>query len=155
MLEIQSVNQVKTVTKPWGWEKWIQPGSSIYPFVLKQLKLLAGQKTSLQVHKTKSESIIILEGTGRILTYDTPLDCNKFLKKGYSDDNINNIINNLVIINLEPGTVIHTPPGTIHRMIADTDLLYIEASTTELDDVIRIQDDNNRQHGRIESEHNK
>ena len=44
-------------------------------------------------------------------------------------------------------------PGTIHRMIATTDLRFVEASTTHLDDVIRLQDDANRQHGRIDSEH--
>ena len=54
---------------------------------------------------------------------------------------------------LEPGIVFHTPPGTIHRMIATTDLVYVEASTTELDDVIRLQDDANRTHGKIDAEH--
>lgn len=153
MLEIQNFDQVKTVTKPWGWEKWIQPGSNIYPFVLKQLKLLAGQKTSLQVHQTKSESILIVEGTGRIITFEGFFDCKKYLQNGYSDSDMNKIFNQFQIFALIPGTVLHTPPGTIHRMIADTDLLYIEASTTELDDVIRLQDDNKRQHGRIDSEH--
>jgi hypothetical protein len=38
-------------------------------------------------------------------------------------------------------------------MIADTDLLYIEASTQQLDDVVRLQDDQKRDHGRIASEH--
>lgn len=153
MLEIQNFDQVKTVTKPWGWEKWIQPGSSIYPFVLKQLKLLAGQKTSLQVHQTKSESILIVEGTGRIITFEGFFDCKKYLQNGYSASDMNKIFNQFQTFPLTPGTVLHTPPGTIHRMIADTDLLYIEASTTELDDVIRLQDDNKRQHGRIDSEH--
>lgn len=155
MLDIQSFDQVKTVTKPWGWEKWIQPGNSIYPFVLKQLKLLAGQQTSLQVHQTKSESILILEGTGRILTFAGFFNCQKFLANGYSEHDINTIKSQLETYPLTAGTVLHTPPGTIHRMIADTDLVYIEASTTELDDVIRIQDDSNRQHGRIDSEHNR
>ena len=153
MLQIQSFDQVKTVTKPWGWEKWIQPGSDVYPFVLKQLKLLAGQKTSLQVHQTKSESIIILEGTGEILTHFGLFDCKKYLANEYLIEDLDYIKNNLSSLPLTAGTVIHTPPGTIHRMIATTDLLYIEASTTELDDVIRLQDDNNRQHGRINSEH--
>ena len=44
-------------------------------------------------------------------------------------------------------------PGTIHRMIADTKLRFVEASTCHLDDVIRLQDDANRLHGRIDSEH--
>jgi hypothetical protein len=43
--------------------------------------------------------------------------------------------------------------GTIHRMIATTQLLFIEASTPQLDDVIRLQDDANRTHGKIDAEH--
>jgi mannose-6-phosphate isomerase-like protein (cupin superfamily) len=153
MLDIQSADQVKTVIKPWGWEKWIQPGSDTYPFVLKQLKLSAGQRTSLQVHKQKSESIIILEGTGQILTYCKDFDCELYLNNGYTTQDLETIIQNLSSLPLQANTIIHTPPGTIHRMIAFTDLVYIEASTTELDDVIRLQDDNNRQHGRIDAEH--
>ena len=38
-------------------------------------------------------------------------------------------------------------------MIAHDDLHYTEASTTELDDVIRLEDSANRGHGRIDSEH--
>lgn len=153
MINIQFINDIKTVSKPWGEEKWIQPGSNDFPFVLKQLTLLAGNRTSLQVHKQKSESIIILEGTGRLLTYFQFFDCEKFINNQYSKQDLDFIKNNLSDLPLCPGTIIHTPPGSIHRMIAVTDLLYIEASTTELDDVIRLQDDNNRQHGRIDGEH--
>ena len=49
----------------------------------------------------------------------------------------------------------HTPPRTIHRMIAHDDLHYTEASTTQLDDVIRLEDSANRGHGRIATEHEK
>ena len=152
-VEIQTIEQVKTVTKPWGQEKWIQPGSDQYPFVLKELTLLAGQRTSLQVHQVKSESIIILEGTGTLLHYTQDFDCQKYLDHGYSEEEMINIVGDLHSTKLSPGMVFHTPPGTIHRMIAKTRLVYIEASTTELDDVIRLQDDKRRQHGRIDSEH--
>ena len=152
-IEIQTIQQVKTVSKPWGREKWIQPGSKQYPFVLKELTLLDGQRTSLQVHQTKSESIIILSGTGSLLHHKNTFDCKRYLEDGYSEEEISDIISELQLIKLEPGMVFHTPPGTIHRMIAQTDLIYIEASTTELDDVIRLQDDKKRQHGRIDSEH--
>jgi hypothetical protein len=37
--------------------------------------------------------------------------------------------------------------------VAITDLEFMEASTTELDDVIRLQDDQGRTHGKIEFEH--
>jgi mannose-6-phosphate isomerase-like protein (cupin superfamily) len=153
MTELANIETVKTISKPWGYEKWIQEGSSTFPYVLKQLRLNAGKRTSLQVHKFKSESSIVLEGTGILLTYSQNFDCEKFLRNGYSEEEIEHIKNNLTSSLIEPGSVIHTPPGVIHRMIATTDLLYIEASTTELDDVIRLHDDNNRQHGRIDGEH--
>ena len=57
------------------------------------------------------------------------------------------------IINLEPNVVFHVKPGYVHRVIAITDLEFIETSTTELDDVYRLQDDFGRTHGRISYEH--
>jgi len=152
-IEVIDSTNVKIVEKPWGWEKWIQPGNEIYPFSLKQLLLRAGQRTSLQVHQHKSESIIMLEGTGTLLTYPEFFDCELYLNGEYSQNVIDYIINNLTSIPLIPGLIFHTPPGTVHRMVADTDLLYIEASTTQLDDVVRLQDDQKRDHGRIASEH--
>ena len=152
-MAIEFVKDVKVVDKPWGWEQWIQPGSDVYPFVLKQLLLRQGQRTSLQVHQYKSESILILEGTGSLLTYDSFFDCELYLQGEYSDNVIDYIKNNLVVHALKAGDMFHTPPSTIHRMIAETDLRYIEASTQQLDDVVRLQDDRNRDHGRIDSEH--
>lgn len=152
-VKFTSPNEVKIVKKPWGYEKWIQAGDEVYPFALKQLLLVEGQRTSLQVHRYKSESIIIQSGTGTLLTYDEFFDCEKYLAGGYTSEDIEYIINNLRAIPLEPNVVFDTPPGTIHRMVAHTDLYYIEASTTQLDDVVRLQDDKNREHGRISSEH--
>jgi quercetin dioxygenase-like cupin family protein len=148
-----SNEELKVVTKPWGWEKWLQAGDDVYPFVLKQLLLKAGQRTSLQVHQVKSETIMILEGNGTLLTYDPFFDCELYLQGEYSDNVLEHIKDNLVAHPISAGAIFHTPPGTIHRMIAETDLLYIEASTTQLDDVVRLQDDQKRDHGRIDSEH--
>ena len=153
MIEIVKLDDVKTVTKPWGWEKWIQPGGEVYPFVLKQLLLKEGNRTSLQVHRYKSESIIVLSGQGILLSYSEFFDCEKYLNDGYSEFEMDTIFNNITKTVIGPNSVFHTPPGTIHRMIAITDLLYIESSTTELDDVIRLQDDNKREHGKIDNEH--
>ena len=44
-------------------------------------------------------------------------------------------------------------PNTIHRIKALTNLILYEASTPELDDVIRISDDSDRKHGLIKKEH--
>lgn len=153
LIQLENLHQVKTVIKPWGKEQWIQPGSDVYPFVLKQLTLLAGQRTSLQVHQFKSESILILSGEGILLTVKENFDCQRYLTNGYTEEEIEDILIKMERFPLSAGSVIHTPPGTIHRMVAYTDLVYVEASTTELDDVIRLQDDKNRTHGKIDSEH--
>ena len=157
MIEFYKLEDCKKVVKPWGHELWIQPGSPTYPFVLKQLLLKAGERTSLQVHQFKSESIIILEGTGQLLTYSEHFDCHRYLAGDWTGEEldivISRVIDNLQVIELSPGDVFHTPPGTVHRMVATTDLLYIESSTQELDDVVRLQDDRNRQNGRIDAEH--
>ena len=152
-IDFKKLADCKKITKPWGHELWLQPGSPTYPFVLKQLLLKKGNRTSLQVHQFKSESIIILSGFGNLLTYDEFFDCEKYLSGCMTSDEISHIVNNLRDIKITERDVFHTPPGTLHRMVAVSDLVYIEASTQELDDVIRIHDDQNRDHGRINAEH--
>jgi mannose-6-phosphate isomerase len=41
---------------------------------------------------------------------------------------------------LGPGEAFHVTPGLRHRMIAIEDTDVFEVSTTELDDVVRLQD---------------
>ena len=41
---------------------------------------------------------------------------------------------------LRPGDSMRIRPGTVHRMIALTDCDVLEASTPELDDVVRLED---------------
>jgi len=41
---------------------------------------------------------------------------------------------------LQPGDSMRIRPGTIHRMVALTDCDVLEASTPELDDVVRLED---------------
>jgi quercetin dioxygenase-like cupin family protein len=43
-------------------------------------------------------------------------------------------------VRLRAGESFHVTTGTIHRMEAVTDVDILEASTPELDDVVRIQD---------------
>jgi len=47
---------------------------------------------------------------------------------------------------LGPGDYWIINPGTIHRMFAIVETVYLEASTPELDDVVRIKD----LYGRVE-----
>lgn len=152
-VDFQRIENCHVVHKPWGTETWLQGGDSVYPFALKELILKAGFVTSLQVHQFKSESIHLHRGKGALIYHPLPFDCAKYLAGGYSAAELALIKSELITQELEPGAVFHTPPGTIHRMVAYDDLHYTEASTTQLDDVIRLEDSANRGHGRIASEH--
>lgn len=122
----------KIVRKHWGEERWLVPEGS--PFGFKVITVLAGKRTSLQYHRRKEEANLVLCGEGRLYYAESagaPL-----AESG-----------------LVPGQIVHVRPGVVHRIEAVTDLVIIEVSTPELDDVIRLEDDMNRGSGRIESEH--
>lgn len=148
-----SIKEVKTVKKPWGYEKWLTGGSPDFKYALKEIFFRAPHRTSIQFHKIKEETEYFIKGKGIFHYHPEPIDLDKFEKGLYSDDDIKKIINNLEKKDLVPGTVIHVKRGCIHRVEATEDMIMLEASTTELDDVIRLADDIGRSHGRIESEH--
>ena len=152
-VDFQTLDSCHVVHKPWGQETWLQGGSEVYPFALKELILKANFVTSLQVHQFKSESIHLHKGNGALAYHPEPFDCARYLAGEMTAEEIEKIKSELVLKVLGPGAVFHTPPCTVHRMIAYTDLHYTEASTTQLDDVIRLEDSANRGHGRIDSEH--
>lgn len=152
-VEFHRIENCHVVHKPWGTETWLMPGNDVYPFALKELVLKAGFVTSLQVHQFKSESIHLHVGNGALIYHPQWFDCTRYLAGGYSAEEIQQLKNELITQELAPGAVFHTPPGTIHRMVAYDDLHYTEASTTQLDDVIRLEDSANRGHGRIAEEH--
>jgi mannose-1-phosphate guanylyltransferase len=109
--------QVKIVEKPWGREEWWAVTAR---YVGKLLYINNGHRLSLQLHKIKEETMRVLSG---ILTFQ----CN---------DNV---------YELREGDVFHVPPKTIHRMEANYgDVVVIEVSTPEVEDVVRIQDDYSR-----------
>jgi len=152
-IQIKNFEQVKAVSKPWGQEKWIQPGEGNHTYVLKEIVLNQGFRTSIQVHQFKAETNYILEGTGEIWYSEDFFDCEKYEAGEYSKEDIAQFINNLKVGQYAPGSVMTIEPGTIHRMVATTDLRFVESSTCHLDDVVRLQDDANRPDGKIESEH--
>jgi hypothetical protein len=82
-----------------------------------------------------------------------PLDIAKFLEQGMTSRQVEAYEYTFERIELKAGVVFNVQPGYVHRVIADTDLEFMETSTTELDDVIRLQDDAGRTHGRISYEH--
>ncbi|MFL5276974.1 MAG: cupin domain-containing protein [Myxococcales bacterium] len=105
------------VEKPWGHELiWARTDR----YVGKILHVCAGQALSLQYHERKDETIHVLTGTVRFQT-------------GREGETLGERM-------LEPGESFRIRPLTLHRMIAITDCDILEASTPELDDVVRVED---------------
>jgi mannose-6-phosphate isomerase len=131
---------MKIITKPWGYEFWLTDETT--PYSMKRIILNAGQRTSLQVHRYKVETTYIVSGSAILL-----------LSEEDAYDFTNGNIPPLTEQYIEAGSTFDIKPGTVHRITAITDLEFIESSSTELDDVIRLQDDTNRKDGKIASEH--
>lgn len=149
---MNNMNKPKIVNKHWGQEIWIADGVRT-PYALKRIFFKAGNRTSLQVHQQKFETNYVLSGTGLLYISKEIFDVEHFLTNPMSPEEVNEYESTFNIIELEPGVSFDVKPGYVHRVVAISDLEFIEASTTELDDVIRLQDDKNRTHGRIQDEH--
>jgi mannose-1-phosphate guanylyltransferase len=147
-----SIQNPKTVTKPWGNELWIADGVRTH-YALKRILFKAGFRSSLQVHKYKYETNYVLSGTGVLQLRSEIFNCEDYLASSQQSLILEESLQTLKDIQIRSGDVIDVKPGQIHRVIATTDLVFIEASTIELDDVIRLSDDASRGHGKIESEH--
>jgi len=84
VIRFQTIQDVKVVQKPWGWEKWIAHGKPDFPYALKEIFMKRGYKSSLQFHKLKQETNYILKGEG-ILHYSVKrIDVDRFLKEAYA-----------------------------------------------------------------------
>ena len=104
------------VEKPWGREEWLAVGERI---VMKRIVVHAGSRLSLQKHVVKEEAWLLLRGRARVRFGDL---------EGV----------------LAAGDVLHIRPDTVHRIAAIDEVELIEASTPELDDVVRLDDDYGR-----------
>jgi len=135
-------SDLKRVEKPWGYEVWITGEHPQY--CLKKIFIKKGTRTSLQYHNQKRETNVLFEGTAR-LHYKKDSEV--------PNDHVEEI--NIGVQDLENISVIDVFPHTVHRIEAVSNILLYEASTPQLDDVVRISDDSNRGHGRIHSEHEK
>ncbi|MFT3862855.1 MAG: cupin domain-containing protein [Solirubrobacterales bacterium] len=107
----------RQVEKPWGYEIWWAHNEH---YVGKLLHVEAGHRLSLQMHREKDETSYVL--SGRIL-----------LTRGPSLDQ-------LTTEEVGPGFAWRAEPGTIHSLEALEDSDIIEASTPQVDDVVRLQD---------------
>lgn len=114
---------MEIIIKPWGKEEILEKNNK---YVVKRLTMNSNCKCSLQYHENKKETIYVLSGT-------------LYVHLKLSDSiNLNTII-------LSSGEFITIDPYTIHRMEAkENQSIYLELSTIELDDVVRIEDDYNR-----------
>jgi len=112
------------VEKPWGHEKlWAQANR----YVGKILFIKKGHRLSRQYHRIKEETIMVLDGT-------LLLEAGPYTKGGEIERHI-----------LESGEIFHVFPGTIHRFCAEeTDVRLVEVSTTEISDIVRLEDDYRR-----------
>jgi mannose-6-phosphate isomerase-like protein (cupin superfamily) len=109
------------IEKPWGYEELIECNDK---YVVKKLFMKKGHSCSIQYHELKTETIVVL--SGRLLIY------------------IGNSLDSLTSTEYICGDTITIKPYTIHRMESIEDCLYLETSTNELWDVIRLQDNYNR-----------
>lgn len=143
---------LKIVNKHWGHELWIADGVRT-PYALKKILFKAGNRTSLQVHRYKVETTFVLSGTGKLYRSKELFDIDQYLKVGMTDEEVLKYEHTFDVIDLYEGMAFDIKPGYVHRVVANTDLTFIEASTEHLDDVIRLQDDKGRSHGKINYEH--
>lgn len=104
------------IEKPWGYELlWAHTER----YVGKILHINKGASLSYQYHRIKDESIRLLSGA---MEMDIEIDGKRSK------------------IQLKPGDCLHIAPGMKHRMTALDDCDVLEASTPELEDVIRLED---------------
>jgi mannose-6-phosphate isomerase-like protein (cupin superfamily) len=114
---IKKYKKNKKTIKPWGAEFLIEVNNR---YVVKILLMKKGSKCSLQYHKKKHETVFVLKGIMYLHVK------NKILK-------------------LNKGDYYVLKPFLVHRMEAkNNDCLYLECSTPELRDIIRISDDYGR-----------
>ncbi|GIW61644.1 MAG: hypothetical protein KatS3mg089_0496 [Patescibacteria group bacterium] len=112
----------RKIEKPWGYELHWTP--STLPYMGKILHINKGTRLSLQVHDTKQESWLLINGQAKVL---------------WDNDE-----GNLVETMLQPGVGYTCSIGQRHRLIGITDCDIIEVSTPETGTTYRLEDDYHR-----------
>lgn len=110
-------DQTYEVIKPWGKEELIEYNDK---YVVKKLFMKKGEFCSLQYHELKKETIYVLDGILKLYI-------------GKNMDDIKELI-------LNKNDTVTIEPYKIHRMEGIEDSTYLECSTNELWDVIRLKD---------------
>ena len=109
------------IKKPWGQEEVIEINDR---YMVKRITMLKDHRCSLQYHNLKRETIYVLGGRLRI-------------HYGPTQEKMTSRV-------FMPGETITLAPGVVHRMEAAEKSIYLEASTPEMDDVVRLGDDYRR-----------
>jgi len=105
------------IIKPWGSEELLDYNDK---YVLKKIYMKKNECCSIQYHEIKRETIYVI--SGKIKLY------------------IGKDIHNLSEIIMNIGDNITIEPYTIHRMEGIEDSFYLETSSNEITDVIRLED---------------
>ena len=111
----------KLIEKPWGSEEILELNGK---YCMKRLMMKEGHQCSLQYHQLKHETFIVLSGK---LLFSYGASASK-----------------LTHMEMLPGQHYTVPPMMVHRMKALEDSIYLEASTPELSDVVRLEDSYSR-----------
>jgi mannose-6-phosphate isomerase len=110
------------VKKPWGWENRFAITDK---YLGKVIHINAGEMLSLQYHRVKDETVLVVSGV-----MDLELE----------DDH-----GRMATHRLTPGMSRRIVPGRKHRMIGAEQCEFGEVSTPEIDDVVRLEDKYGRQ----------
>lgn len=108
---------VRRVEKPWGYELHYALTDR---YCGKVLFVRAGESLSLQYHEVKDETLYLQSGRAEMTLGASP--------------------DSLEVVEVAPGAAFHVTPGTVHRVHALDDATFLEVSTPELEDVVRLED---------------
>lgn len=112
---------VQIKEKPWGREIWFADNAG---YAGKILEVKKGKRLSLQYHEKKTETQYLM--TGKVI-----------LHVGKNPADLQQVV-------LNPGDKYDIFPYTVHRIEGLEDSQIFEVSTSELEDVVRIEDDYGR-----------
>ena len=122
---LEMLNRKREVIKPWGKEViWAETKD----YVGKLIYINEDQRLSLQYHEQKEKTILVVSG-------DLELTVSGHGRRGIST------------LKLSAGDTFHVKPGMIHRFAATcgSNVVLTEVSTNNLNDVIRLEDDYDRE----------
>ncbi len=117
--KFSTIPYIKRVEKPWGYELILT--SESLPYTSKIMHIQMGKRLSLQIHDKKIETYYLANG-----------QCNLIIENNKGE---------MITINLEMGKGYTVLPGQKHRHQAVTDCDVYEASTPEIGNTYRLEDD--------------